>query len=162
MTLPATIVIAAARPDAVVMGIVGDEDKLRKRVRKQRRLRSYTALKYYWKFCLLEELQLGAAGDFLDFPLGVPLWNNRVENSTGVMAYEDNAKRIDWQDQASNVKESESVHINDLPTTSKDKMITRYARRYFVKGIGKLVEILTKLNKLAGSAPNEEIELMRK
>ncbi|KAA8539048.1 hypothetical protein F0562_025740 [Nyssa sinensis] len=35
----------------------------------------------------------------------------------------------------------------------------RYVGRLFVKGIGKPVEILTKLNELAGFAPNEEIEL---
>ncbi|KAA8534689.1 hypothetical protein F0562_032206 [Nyssa sinensis] len=35
--------------------------------------------------------------DFLDFPQSVPLRNGQVESSTGVMASEDNAKRIDWQ-----------------------------------------------------------------
>ncbi|KAD4584001.1 hypothetical protein E3N88_21602 [Mikania micrantha] len=35
----------------------------------------------------------------------------------------------------------------------------RYVGRLFVKGTGKPIEILTKLNELAGFAPNEEIEL---
>lgn len=35
----------------------------------------------------------------------------------------------------------------------------RYVGRLFVKGSGKPVEILAKLNELAGNAPDEEIEL---
>ncbi|KAJ4979070.1 hypothetical protein NE237_009850 [Protea cynaroides] len=35
----------------------------------------------------------------------------------------------------------------------------RYVGRIFVKGIGKPVDILTKLNEMAGFSPNEEIEL---
>lgn len=35
----------------------------------------------------------------------------------------------------------------------------RYVGRLFVKSTGKPVEILTKLNEMAGFAPNEEIEL---
>ena len=37
--------------------------------------------------------------------------------------------------------------------------IVSYVGRMFVKGNGKPMEILTKLNELAGFAPDEEIEL---
>ncbi|XP_043699440.1 ubiquitin C-terminal hydrolase 13 isoform X5 [Telopea speciosissima] len=40
-----------------------------------------------------------------------------------------------------------------------EKEELRYVGRLFVKGIGKPVDILTKLNEMAGFAPNEEIEL---
>jgi ubiquitin carboxyl-terminal hydrolase 7 len=35
----------------------------------------------------------------------------------------------------------------------------RYVGRLFVKGSGKPLEILTKLNEMAGFAPDQEIEL---
>lgn len=35
----------------------------------------------------------------------------------------------------------------------------RYVGRLFVKGISKLTEILSKLNEMAGYAPDQEIEL---
>lgn len=37
--------------------------------------------------------------------------------------------------------------------------IHRYVGRLFVKALGKPTEILTKLNKMAGFSPSEEIEL---
>lgn len=38
-------------------------------------------------------------------------------------------------------------------------LVIRYVGRLFVKGSGKPLEILTKLNELAGFSPDEEIEL---
>lgn len=38
-------------------------------------------------------------------------------------------------------------------------LVVRYVGRLFVKGSGKPLEILTKLNELAGFSPDEEIEL---
>lgn len=38
-------------------------------------------------------------------------------------------------------------------------LVVRYVGRLFVKGSGKPLEILPKLNELAGFSPDEEIEL---
>lgn len=38
-------------------------------------------------------------------------------------------------------------------------LVIRYVGRLFVKGSGKPLEIVTKLNELAGFSPDEEIEL---
>jgi hypothetical protein len=48
------------------------------------------------------------------------------------------------------------LHEVDLLHTYHD---FSYVGRLFVKGAGKAVEVLTKLNEMAGYAPDEDIEL---
>ncbi|KAA8537198.1 hypothetical protein F0562_029670 [Nyssa sinensis] len=109
--LPATIGATVTRPDAVVWTLMVDCPIF---YGLSRGLSWWCCEVNPWTLCYCNKLGKGeheaaVLGKENKSPVSVPLQNGHVESSTGVMSFEDNAKRVDWQDQASNVKEKQAL-----------------------------------------------------